>query len=210
MKTLFTITLFICISAVTAFSQQPDRWRGLVIDETTPEQAIETLGQPKTDKQNERIFINNYQWLRKDVGKSLRILHWENVGEFPDVKLGFENNKLVLIHLEPKKFEAQAFLSAYDGLDIRYASEVQSPADFKQPRVNSDRPYKLGVVFLLVGVTDKVFVFGQCGNAKGAVMSDLFGGTKSRQAGRSIPGDVVVIQLVSRTLEDNTASDMLK
>lgn len=211
MKKTTLLLSFLLLFTAQAFAQQPDRWRGLIIDETTPEQAIEILGEPESDRaRNGRIFINNPKWLRDGAAKELRVLHWENVGEFPDVKLGFENDTLVLIHLEPKKLTAQAFVSAYDGLELRYGNEVQSPSDFERERVNSDRPFRLGVVYLLVGVTDKVFVFGQCGNATGNVMSTLFGGGDDRQAGRSVPGDVGVIQLVSRTLEDRTAVDLLK
>lgn len=210
-KMRLLIPLFILMFAFPAISQQPDRWRGLIIDESTAEKAIAVLGSPGSDKTGPRLYINNSKWLANNTAKRLRVLHYENVEGFNDVKLGFDQNfKLVLIHLEPKKITAQAFLSSYPDLDFRYGSEVQSPADFNRPRVNSDRPYKLDVVYLLVSATDKVFVFGQVGNATGSVMSDLFGGGRTRQAGRSVPGDVGVIQLVSRTLENRDGSELLR
>ena len=101
-------------------------------------------------------------------------------------------------------------MSSYQDLDFRYGNEVQSPGDFKTPRANSDRPYKLGVTFLLVAVTEKVFVFGQAGNVTGSVMSELFGSRQERNSGRAVPGDIGVVRLVGRTLENRDGSDVLK
>jgi hypothetical protein len=209
MKTL--IPIFILLLAVSFSAQQPDRWHGLVLDQSTPEQALKLFGVPKSDKTNPHLYLNNAKWFTKTAVRDMRILHYENIEGFHDVKLGFDlKSKLVLIHLEPNKITAQAFLASYPDLDFRYGNEVQSPSDFKRPRVNSDRPYKLDVVYLLVSVTDNAIIFGQAGNATGSVMSDLFGGGKERQAGRSVPGNVGVIQMVSRTLENRDGSNLLK
>ncbi|MCA1589511.1 MAG: hypothetical protein LC730_07220 [Acidobacteria bacterium] len=203
---------FLILAFSTAgLSQQPDRWRGLVIDESTPEHAVNILGQPASDKTGNRLFLNNAKWLKKDTAKSLRVMHYENVQGFGDVKLGFDGtNKLKLIHLEPKKLTAQAFVSSYSDLEFRFGNEVMSPADLKRPPDNLERPRRMGVVYLLVAATDQVFVFGQAGNATGNVMSNLLGNAESRQAGRSMPGDIAVIQLVSRTLENKDGADLLK
>jgi hypothetical protein len=48
---LTTILLF--LAAVPALAQdgpKPDRWRGLVIDESTPDDAIKVLGKPSKDE----------------------------------------------------------------------------------------------------------------------------------------------------------------
>src|SRR4051794_39081745 len=85
MKTLL-LPLFLFLFAIAVIAQQPDRWRGLILDEATPEQAIAVLGQPKSDKV-EKNYLINYKWLKKDIWKDLRILHYENVEGFGDVKL---------------------------------------------------------------------------------------------------------------------------
>src|SRR5262245_6083937 len=121
MKTLLLIFLF----STLAFAQQPDRWRGLIIDQSTPEDAITALGKPKTDKSGEGLYLMNNKWFTKDAGKKMRIMHYENLEGFPDVKLGFDSNsRLVLIHLEPKKLTAQSLISSYSDLDFRFANEV--------------------------------------------------------------------------------------
>lgn len=207
-----TLILFLVLSAFAGFgfSQQPDRWHGLIIDESTPEQAAAVLGPPNGDKVD-RIFIMNPKWLTKDAGRSLRILKYENVEGFSHVRLGFDkNSKLVLIHIEPKKIAAQAFIGSYDGLSFRFANEVMSPSDLESPRDNLEKPQNLGSSYVLVAANKKVFVFGGVGNATGSVMSGLFGNATSRQSGRSVPGNVQVIQLVSRTLENKDNVDILK
>jgi len=204
------LPLIILLFELSVFAQQPDRWKGLVLDESPPQQVLDLLGMPKTDKLD-LLAIIQYKWMTKDIRKKTwRVFHYENVEGFKDVKLGFDkNSKLVFISLEPKKISAQAFISSYDDLEFRFANEVMSPGDFKNSRDNTDKPRRMDVVYVLVSLTDKAFVFGGVGNAVGSVMSEMFGGM-NRQSGRSTPGDMYVIQLVSRTLENKDGSDLLK
>jgi len=114
--------LFLCGSI---FSQTPDGWRGLVIDESTPEQAITALGQPKSDKNGDNPFPGSarfikYYFVEKKSVKKLRILHWENIEGFDDVKLAFDDkSKLVVINLEPKKIKAPEFFASFTSLDFK-------------------------------------------------------------------------------------------
>ena len=205
------LPLILLILAAAAFAQQPDRWRGLIIDETTPEQALKILGEPKTDKPTDHWHLMNNQWFIKNIGKNLRTFHYENIEGFPDVFLKFDaKSKLVVIQLEPKKITAQAFIASYSGVECRFGNEVMSPTDFKQPRDNTDKPQRLAAFYDLIGATDKVIIFGGVGNATGSVMSGMFGGTSARQGGRSTLGDVKIIQMVSRTLENKDGSHLLK
>ena len=75
---IFTLFLIIVFSAV-CFGQKPTEWKGLKLDESTPEKAIETLGKPKTDKTND-LLIYNPKWVSKRTRQKLwRVLHYENV-----------------------------------------------------------------------------------------------------------------------------------
>ena len=202
--------LLLIVFVVSAFSQKPDRWRGLEIGETTAEKAIATLGTPKSDKM-ERLIFQNRSWISKSVRESkMRILHYEQIEGFPDVKLAFDDaGKLAVIHLEPKKITAQAFVGSYEDLEFRFADEVLSPADFKTSR-DTDKPGRLGAIYVLVSVKDNVMVFALVGNAAGDMMGTLFGGPAMRKTGRKIAGDVKIIQLISRSLENKDGSELLK
>lgn len=118
-------TIFLLFLCGRIFSQTADGWRGLVIDESTPEQAITALGQPKSDKNGDNPFPTSarfikYYFVEKKSVEKLRILHWENVEGFDDVKLAFDDkSKLVVINLEPKKIKAPEFFASFPSLDFK-------------------------------------------------------------------------------------------
>lgn len=203
------ILLLTLALVLTSAAQTPDRWKGLIIDESTPEQALEKFGTPKLDRVGEKSYLQNHKWFEDAAWKRLRTIHWETIEGFKDVKLMFDGSRLVVIHLEPKGISAQEFIASYKDLEFRFANELMSPADFKNSRDNQEKPSKLGAVYGLVSVTDKVVLYGSIGNATGSVMSGMFGNSQMRQTGRSTPGKVLSIQMISRTLE-RTGSDLLK
>src|SRR5436190_20578671 len=65
MKKLLPIIFLFFVAA--AFSQQPDRWRGLILSESTPEDAIQVLGKAEKDEANQplRVFGGVSHWLTK-------------------------------------------------------------------------------------------------------------------------------------------------
>lgn len=202
------ILLLILLLSLSLAAQQPDRWREMIIGESTPEQALEKFGKPKLDKVGEKFYLQNHKWFIDAAWKNFRLIHWEGIEGFKDVKLAFQDSKLVVIHLEPEKLQAQEFIASYKDLDFRFANEVMSPGDFKNARNTDDKPAKMASVYGLVSVTDKVVVYGLVSNATGSVMSGMFGGM-TRQTGRSTPGKIISIQLISRGLE-RTGSELLK
>lgn len=98
MKQLLTIALLALSFAGSALAQQADRWKGLILDESTPEQAIETLGKAKSDTPK---FDKYVKYLVKNEPKTnIRSLHWEKTAGFKDVRLIFHQNKLIVISLQ--------------------------------------------------------------------------------------------------------------
>src|SRR3954452_23357334 len=63
MKTLLALLLL----TISISAQSPDRWRGLILDESTPADAIKILGEPQKDKDNQqmRMFGGVSKWLTK-------------------------------------------------------------------------------------------------------------------------------------------------
>ena len=157
-----------------------------MIDETTPEQTIAILGQPKSDKDNNRFFLIRDEWFEKGIGKKLHILHYETLEGFSDVRLGFIDSKLVVISLVPKKLAALAFENSYPDLKFRFGTEIVTPADFKTDN-SPNHPTHLSVQYELDAATAKVFALAYIYASR-----------------------VNVIHLISRTLENKTGSNLLK
>jgi len=203
-KIAFMMILALAVCTLGQDAPQPDRWKGLILGESTAEQAIEKLGNsPKSDKK-ERLYLLKSNWFSQQTTKKIwRILHYENVEGFSDVKIAFSpENKLVWLQLEPKKLNVQSFLNAYD-LEFRFSKDVKTPNDFKNIR-DEQKNRKLGAWYELAGISEKVFVFAGIGNAFGSV-ADSF----SLENNSNLTGDVKLIFLVSRTLENKDNVDIL-
>ncbi|MEO7660248.1 MAG: hypothetical protein ABIV48_11595, partial [Pyrinomonadaceae bacterium] len=167
--------------------------RGLVIDESTPEQALEILGTPKSDKPNDHWHLMRNQWFIKDIGKKLRTLNYEKIEGFKKVRLKFDSSlKLVSIHLEPKELTANVFTGTYSNIEFRDDSEVQTLGDLKRPRNPRPRPEPSywGATFELIAASEKtIFIAGGYGGSSGRI---------------------TIIEFISRTLEDRVGSELLK
>jgi hypothetical protein len=61
---LATLILILSFGAVAQEQDKPmpDRWRGLVIDQSTPEDAIRILGEPKKDKVGSLTVMDVRSW----------------------------------------------------------------------------------------------------------------------------------------------------
>ncbi len=190
----YTLTFLIAIMLGHAvLGQSLDRWRGLVLNESTPEQAIEIIGKPKSDKPNDHWHLMRNQWFVKDIGKKLRTLDYDNVEGFKDVRLKFDSNsKLVSVHLEPKQMSASAFTASYSNVEFRDDSEVRTLADFKRPRDSRPRPEPSywGATFELIAATEKT-----------VLIAGGYGGSS---------GHITIVEFISRSLEDKAGSELLK
>jgi hypothetical protein len=208
MKTLLLILIF----AFSVFAQSPNSWKGLVLDEATPEKAIAVLGKPKTDKSNESFRPLKFnEWF--DVkDKVFRIFHYEDESKiegFKDVKLTFKDNKLVAITLEPEKIEANALSRAYE-VEFQYLSdkfsESTSPRDFERNQGKSyPKSYPPG--YYLMHNAEKSYIFALiANNSFGAILGKSMG---VKDASESIPGKVAIIQLITKSLQETKSKDLL-
>lgn len=136
------------VLALPALGQTSDRWRGLVIDAATPEQAAERLGKPRRDKR---------------VGKGeqeMRVLHWKDTEGFDDVKLYFKDGTLAMIHLDgPKeKIAAADFVTAY------------KDATFEIGRGSAS-----ALFYELEAITEKTRISAGVGNVTGSFTRGILG-----------------------------------
>jgi hypothetical protein len=201
-------TIFLFLVAIPALAQdaKPDRWRDLVIDQATPDDAIKTLGKPESDKVDRlRIFDIDPKWIsKKQTEKIFRKLRFKNIEGFKYAELSFLEDKLVMIDLVPEKKIDASSLSTIYGIpfESRFSS-LDRASKFFHPD-----PGNFPSVYYLHGPVKEVFIGAMIGNTGlGAV---LRASTGLPDSDTHYPGKVGQIQIVSRTLENKDGADLLK
>lgn len=214
---IFSCVLLLCLS-ITAFPQtedraRPDRWRGLVLDESTPEDAIRILGQPAKDKLA-RIYVFRIQsWLsKKTKEKNFRALEFKNPEGMDKVVLFFERGRLVAIDLDLKKSIAPIALTNIYGIEFQPAVGALDiafrPRDFERNQ-GKVYPKTYPTVYSMVGASERSFIDAMVENVPS------LGGAFARSAGiqdqpGTFPGKVDKLTIVSRSLENRDGVDVLK
>ena len=200
------------VNAPAQAGPMPDRWRGLILDQSTPADATRILGTPKSDKQDSiRVFNVPKQWLTKRTGESVfQVMKWDKLEAMDSAELAFLNGRLVLVRLDPKEQPAAAALGNIYGIQvspiISGIDEAVSPYNYER---NQGRVYPkiYPSVYKLVGVAERSIVAGLATNVG-------FGSALRQTAGVSdgpaFPGKIKQIELVSRALENRDGSDALK
>jgi hypothetical protein len=193
-------------AAAPSQDAKPDRWRGLVIDQATPDDAIKSLGKPESDKVDRlRIFDIDPKWIsKKQAEKAFRKLRFKGVEGLKNVELSFLDDKLVMIDLVPeKKIEASSLSTIY-GVSF----ESRFPTLYRGGIGHSLNSGNYPPVYYLHGQVAEVFIGAVIGNSGlGAV---LRGSTGLPDSDTHYPGTVGQIQIVSRTLENRDGGDVLK
>jgi hypothetical protein len=154
------------------------------------------------------------RWVSKEArSKKYREIHFEDVRDFRDVKFYFDDGRLIGIWLEPSKENKlpPANLSKAYGLEFvpvfSGLSEAFNPRDFKREQ-GKTYARKFPVAYQIVSADDSVFVFGAVDNSS---FGSIFGGAMGvpDQAG-NLPGKIMIVQLISRKLENMDGVDSLK
>jgi hypothetical protein len=210
MKTLLLLfALSFSVFGQTSDKAQPDRWRGLIIDEATPEKAIETLGKPDRDKLDSFRVYKIEKILTKQIReKTYRRLEFKSVDGFDKVILAFDKEKLVFIELNPKKLSPNVLEGAY-GLKLQPLFDKFDVAlhnDNYERDAGELKAKEYPVFYYLFGKSPNAFILAGVQNASiGSVL-----GTSGVNDGISFPGKVALLQIISRTLENKDNADILK
>jgi hypothetical protein len=194
MKKTLTLLALIILSATVTFAQEPDRWHGLALDQSTVDDAVKSLGAAKDDS----------------TRAGMRTLKYKKIAGMKEVILGFKYGKLVSILLRPEqKINADALPNIYG---IKFTpkfsgiSEAMNPRDYER---HEGKVYAktYPTVYELRAETERSRV--QCLIDNGSFGAILKNGTGIRDEG-GFPGRVTLIVLASRTLDDTKGADMLK
>lgn len=158
--------LIILLIAGIGFGQQADRWNGLVIDETTPEQAIALLGKPVSDRMEGFANLWFQRLLTNETSKkNFRVLRFGKELVTTTMMLTFSSGRLVAIDAFPMDAAANGFINK---LGTKWRLPVKDPAtefeEWDQPRSSEPRkavtdnmksPWSMG--YNLLAKTPSVF-----------------------------------------------------
>ncbi len=179
----------------------------LVIDESTPEKALETLGKPYADKIDSFRVYKIDDWLTKSIReKKYRRLEFKKVEGFDKVILAFADNKLVFIELNPEKLDPDVLENAY-GIPFTATfskfDRALNPGNFGR---ETGRPQSYPAFYYLYATSPKTFLVAGIGNSSSGSLL----GANAVNDDIGFPGTVKQLQLVSRTLENKDNSNILK
>lgn len=186
----------------------PDRWHAMVLDRTTPREAVARLGSPEMDSATALLSADPiWRWITKRQDEPVfRSLIFKNPAPGVErVWLRFLDDKLVSIILKvPDDTLSPNALAAVYGADFQplrdSRGEVRSPRDFGR-RAGVVSTKDLPGAYQLAAVTKKSFIVALIGAARNRETA-LAESARARDRPDFFPGRVTLIQLFSRKLEN--------
>ena len=139
---------------------RPDGFRGVILDKTTVERAIDILGQPAEDKVDSLDVSKLGKWLDpKHREKIFRRLTFRKVGDFKSVRLSFLDGKLVMIDVEyGRSFKLENFAALFDVdlIPIRGDSELpDEPGQYPRPNPYYPSPHS----YTSLNISKRAFIW---------------------------------------------------
>jgi hypothetical protein len=198
--------IFLFLAAQVALAQDrpdsPDSWNGLMLDESTVEDAIAVLGDPRKDREDQKFNTRISSWLAKD-GR-FRRLEYRKVADVDKAYLYFQNDHLKVIELDLDETFAAVKLPLY--YEMRYFLQDDSGVLHRDPFEEGIRTAggEFPTTFNIVGIGATSFLVALVVHQGASRL--LYDQTRLRM---DVPGDVQVIQLVSRLLQASDVPDRL-
>ena len=202
-------------------------WYGLVINQSTPEDAVRLFGKPRKRKTNKRLnILRATSWLSgKYDEKVFTTLSYRNLKVFWSVKFGFLDNKLVLVSMKKKDPTLRGARGWIDPDDLESIFDLEfkpyrrklgktrpGPIEFRDnaPKyLKKKEHYYFWYDMMAVG--EDTFVIAVANNDKNLIGGTLIpsdptdlGEARAREVINSkgvYPGYVQGIQIISRVLE---------
>jgi hypothetical protein len=198
--------LLLTVLSISVAAQSPDRWKGLVLDESTPENAIAILGKPDADKTDSFRVYKIEDWFTKRIReKKWRRLEYKNVEGFDKVILAFDT-KLVFIELNPKKLDPDVLENAYGIPFIVTSSKFERALTPGNVGKDTGRMQSYPLFYYLYAKAPKTILLAGVGNSSlGSIL-----GSKSVNDDIGFPGAVKYLQIISRALENRDDVEKLK
>lgn len=207
MRVLIALAFF--CACVPAYGQSPDRWKGLVLSETTPAEAVQLLGPAKESKPAKIRIQKIGDWLSKDIKQELPRLHWEGVHGMKSVDAYFLGGKLAALDLTLKAEVRAAALDSIYGVDFKHLISHAGRTSAGPGAYQRDRGETYSntneVLYHVGAKAERAFVVAWCEVGFSEGLKKAYGqGTDDAR-----PGKVRVLQMYSRSLENRDGADVL-
>lgn len=204
MKILYSILLATAfISTVNAQTKTNESlsWKGMTIDVSSPDDVIAKFGKPEKEETGRLDILNTRgnAFTQNAYKKEWRILKYKEIEQVVNVRFGFnKDNKLVYIKFNPfnkkKKFvDVQAFLKSFDNTTFK--------------------PKKGSLTYVLFGKHQSGYILAEVSRGMVALLErkSIFD-TKTIEdvSNDDLDGIVIEVQFISKSLENNDNTDVLK
>lgn len=163
---------------------RPDAFRGVILDKTTVEGAIDLLGPPAEDRVDKLDVSKLGKWLDpKHREKIFRRLTFRKVGDFKSVRLSFLDGKLVMIDIEyPRSFKLETLRALFDVdfIPIGFNSELpDEPGQYPNPYL----PYPYTHSYGAVNISRRAFIWANFTSSTVGVPTGI---ERTRQISRAL------------------------
>lgn len=219
MKLVPAFIILLCATPALAQNNQiaADRWAGMVINVSTPDDAVRLLGTPSKDKDKVALDLPRpLSWLStKYKEKVFRTLSYKRVQEFKNVRFSFLEGKLVAITMELPDAEIEDKWVDPDDLEQLFGVvfkpsrrqrgiKLPTPSEFQANAPAELKKDDYDYWYDMIAVSEHSFVIAVADNYK--YISGLFEKPDAKRrrkinaSGTRYPGYVSDIEIISRTL----------
>jgi len=213
---LFLLVLACAPVVCSAEDVRPDGWAGMVLDTSTPDDAVRLFGPAAKDKDKVALDLPRpLSWLSdKWKQKIFRTLTYKKLREYEEVRFSFLDGKLVAISMVAPDAELKDTWIDPDDLETlfgvsfkphqRTTKKLVSPAEFLANAPGELKKNDYDYWYDMIAISDKSFIVAVADNYK--YISGLFEKPEAKRRkkinarGAKYPGYVSDIELLSRTL----------
>jgi len=219
MKLIISLLLLLFVAVPITFAAEdvrPDGWAGMVLDVSTPEDAVRLFGPPGKDKDKVILDIpRTLSWLSdKWKQKIFRTITYKKLREYKEVRFSFLDGKLVAISMEAPNGEIDDNWIDPDDLEKlfgipfkpqqRTTKKLVPAAEFLTSVPDELKKGEYDYWYDMIAISDKSFIVAVADNY--IYISGLFESRDAKRRkkinarGARYPGFVSSIELISRTL----------
>jgi hypothetical protein len=217
MKLALTILLLLSFTLPATDDARSDGWAGMVLDISTPDDAVRLFGKPAKEKQRVDLELPRpFSWLSdKYKQRIFRTLTYKKLNEYKEVQFAFLDGKLVAIMMEAPNAEIEKGWIDPDDLEGLFAVEFKPhkrergrqlppPSEFQNNAPTELKKDDYDYWYDMIAVSEKSIIVAIADNYK--YISGLFESPDAKRRkkinalGARYPGYVSYIEIISRTL----------